>query len=196
MTLAAALVLATLAGSPQASATEAKATEAKASEAKVSAPARPAVRSTGAARAAPGEGPVRVDADEVHYVFQRREVVFTGKPVVLTRQDARLTCEKLVAKNDARGQIAQAVCSGDVRFARGARIVTCERATYEAAAARLVCEGDPVLKDGPSEARGRRLVYDLRADEVRLEGAKIVLPGDEVDARRRELEERRKGGSP
>ena len=191
MTLAAALVLATLAGSPQASATD-----AKASEAKVSAPARPAVRSTGAARAAPGEGPVRVDADEVHYVFQRREVVFTGKPVVLTRQDARLTCEKLVAKNDARGQIAQAVCSGDVRFARGARIVTCERATYEAAAARLVCEGDPVLKDGPSEARGRRLVYDLRADEVRLEGAKIVLPGDEVDARRRELEERRKGGSP
>jgi lipopolysaccharide export system protein LptA len=191
MTLAAALVLATLAGSPQASDTE-----AKASEAKVSAPARPAVRSTGAARAAPGEGPVRVDADEVHYVFQRREVVFTGKPVVLTRQDARLTCEKLVAKNDARGQIAQAVCSGDVRFARGTRIVTCERATYEAAAARLVCEGDPVLKDGPSEARGRRLVYDLRADEARLEGAKIVLPGGEVDARRRELEERRKGGSP
>lgn len=191
MTLAAMLALATFAGSAQP-----PPAEAKVAEAKVAAPARAASRNSSGSRAAPGEGPVRVDADEVHYVFQRREVVFTGKPVVLTRQDARLTCERLVAKNDARGQIAQAVCSGDVRFASGARIVTCERATYEAAAARLVCEGNPVLKDGPSEARGRRLVYDLRADEARLEGAKIVLPGDEVDARRRELEQRRKGGAP
>jgi lipopolysaccharide export system protein LptA len=186
MTLAVVLALATFAGSAP----------PPPAEGKVAAPARAAARSPGAARAAPGDGPVRVDADEVHYVFQRREVVFTGKPVVLTRQDARLTCERLVAKNDARGQIAQAVCSGDVRFTSGARIVTCERATYEAAASRLVCEGNPVLKDGPSEARGKRLVYDLRADEARLEGAKIVLPGDEVDARRRELEDRRKGGAP
>jgi lipopolysaccharide export system protein LptA len=120
-------------------------------------------------------------------------VTFTGKPVVLTRADARLTCARLVAKNDARGEIAQAVCTGDVRFVRGERLVTCEKATYEAAAARLVCEGEPVLKDGPSEARGTRLVYDLRADEARLEGAKIVLPGAEVDARQRALEERRRG---
>jgi lipopolysaccharide export system protein LptA len=185
MTLAVALALAAHAAAPRPAAVKANA----------AAPARRAVSaaspSSGAAPA--GEGRVRVDADEVHYAFQKREVTFTGNPVVLTRADARLTCARLVAKNDARGEIAQAVCTGDVRFVRGERLVTCEKATYEAAAARLLCEGEPVLKDGPSEARGTRLVYDLRADEARLEGAKIVLPGHEVEARQRALEERRRG---
>ncbi len=138
--------------------------------------------------------PVRVDADQVHYAFQRREVTFTGTPVTLRRDDATLTCRRLVAKNDAQGQIAQATCTGDVRFTRGTRLVTCERATFDNAAARIVCEGNPVLHDGPSEARGTRLIYELRSDEARLEGAKITLPGSEVETRQRELEERRKEG--
>lgn len=193
MTIAVALALAAIAAAPQPAAVKANA----------AAPARPAA--SAAARsstaAAAGEGRVRVDADEVHYAFQKREVTFTGNPVVLTRADARLTCARLVAKNDAQGEIAHAVCTGDVRFMRGERLVTCEKATYEAAAARLVCEGEPVLKDGPSEAHGTRLVYDLRADEARLEGAKIVMPAQEVEARQRAFEaqrkgERREGGTP
>ncbi|WP_242343073.1 LptA/OstA family protein [Anaeromyxobacter terrae] len=184
MTLAALLALAALAGAPQAPA------GAK--------PKRPAASAAprGAAAAVAGEGKVHIDADELQYVFKQRQVIFTGKPVVLTRGDAKLTCARLVSTNDARGEVAQAVCSGDVRFERGERVVTCEKATYEAAAARLVCEGSPVLKDGPSEARGTRLVYDLKRDEAKLEGAKMVLPGEQVDARRRELEARRKGGTP
>ncbi|WP_242370846.1 LptA/OstA family protein [Anaeromyxobacter sp. SG26] len=181
MTLAALLALAALAGAPQAPA------RAKPQRAGASATPR---------GAAAGEGKVRIDADELHYAFQKREVIFTGKPVVLTRGDAKLTCARLVATNDARGEVSQAICSGDVRFERGERLVTCEKATYEAAAARLVCEGSPVLRDGPSEARGTRLVYDLKRDEAKLEGAKMLLPGDEVDARRRELEARRKGATP
>jgi lipopolysaccharide export system protein LptA len=182
MTLAALLALAALAGAPQPPA------RAK--------PLRATASTAPRAAAAAGEGKVRIDAEELHYAFQKREVIFTGKPVVLTRGDAKLTCARLVATNDARGEVSQAICSGDVRFERGERLVTCEKATYEAAAARLVCEGSPVLRDGPSEARGTRLVYDLKRDEAKLEGAKMLLPGDEVDARRRELEARRKGGTP
>jgi lipopolysaccharide export system protein LptA len=181
MTLAAVLALAALAAPPQPPPVK---------------PAAAGVRGSAAAQAAAAEGPVRVDADEFTYAFQKRQVVFTGKPVVLTRGDARLTCERLVADNDARGQIARAVCSGDVRFVRGERLVTCERATYDAVAARLVCEGNPVLREGTTEARGTRLVYELRSDVARLEGARVTLPGAEVDQRRRELEERRRGGTP
>lgn len=138
-------------------------------------------------------GPVRVDADEAQYAFQRREVTFSGrKPVVLTRDDATLTCRKIVAKTDEGGQIVSASCSGDVRFVRGARTVTCDQATFEETAERVVCLGNCVLKDAGSEARGTRLVYDLRADEVKLEGATITLPGDEIEQRRREVEEKRK----
>jgi lipopolysaccharide export system protein LptA len=152
-----------------------------------------------AALAAPSGGdaarrsPVRVDAEEVQYAFQQRQVTFSGKrPVTLTRDDATLTCRKMVAHTDEAGQIVTAACTGDVRFARGVRVVTCAVATFENATDRVVCEGNPVLKDGGSEAHGTRLVYDLRSDEARLEGAVITLPGDEIEQRRRELEERRK----
>jgi lipopolysaccharide export system protein LptA len=134
---------------------------------------------------------VRVDAREVQYAFQRREVVFTGEPVTLTHQDARLTCKRLVAKQDAKGEIALAVCEGEVAFARGLRRVTCAKATYDAPAERLVCEGSPVLHDGGSEARGSRLVYDLRADQAQLENPVVTLPGAEVEARRKALEAER-----
>ncbi len=139
--------------------------------------------------------PVRVDADQVHYAFQKREVTFTGKaakPVTMTRDDAKLTCKKLVAKTDDAGQIVSAACAGDVRFTRGARVVTCDHATFEAALDRVTCEGDPVLRDGNSEVRAVRLVYELQTDEAKAEGAKITLPGEEVEQRRKALEQRRK----
>jgi lipopolysaccharide export system protein LptA len=148
-----------------------------------------------AARAAP----VRVDAETVVYAFQQREVTFTGKagkPVILTRDDARLTCQKLVAHTDETGQIVTAACSGDVHFTRGARLVTCERAIFDGPADRVVCEGNPVLRDGGSEARGTRLVYELGSDRANLEGAVITLPGEQLEKRQKALGERRKDGRP
>jgi lipopolysaccharide export system protein LptA len=167
---------------------------AQAPAAKAGAPAKPS-----AARG--GEGPVRVAADEVKYAFEKREVVFTGSPVTLTRDDATLTCRRLVARNDAEGQIASATCVGDVRFARGERVVTCEKATFDNADDRLVCEGNPVLRQGGTEARGTRLVYDLRNEQVQFAGAPgkptvVVVPGEEAERIRREAEARRKGGKP
>jgi lipopolysaccharide export system protein LptA len=137
--------------------------------------------------------PVRVDAEQAQYAFQRRQVTFSGKrPVTLTRDDATLTCRKIVALTDEAGQIVTAACTGDVRFSRGVRTVTCEQATFDNATDRVVCEGNPVLRDAGSEARGTRLVYDLRSDEAKLEGAVITLPGREIEEKRRVLEERRK----
>lgn len=146
--------------------------------------------------AAAGSGaPVRVDAEEVRYLYRTRQVIFTGKPHVrLTRDGMILTCRRLVADNDAQGRIAQAVCTGEVRLARGPRVVTCETATYLADAARVVCEGDPVLRDGATEARGQRLTYDLSSDEVTLVKPVIEVPEAEVEARRRALESRRGPG--
>ncbi len=145
------------------------------------------------AEAAKSRAPVRVDAEEVQYAFQKREVTFSGKrPVTLTRDDATLTCRRIVAHTDDAGQIVSASCTGDVRFARGVRVVTCEHATFDNAAEQVVCEGNPVLRDAGSEARGTRLVYDLRSDEAKLEGAIVTLPGEEIEQRRRLLEERRR----
>jgi len=135
---------------------------------------------------------VRVDAEEVRYLYRTRQVIFTGNPLRMTRDGMVLSCRTLVADNDEQGRIAQAVCTGDVRLVRGPRVVTCETATFDAAAERVVCEGDPLLRDGATEARGERLTYDLASDEVTLVKPVISVPEAEVEARRREIESRRR----
>ncbi len=141
------------------------------------------------ATAPPPPAPVTVDADEVQYLYKEGKVVFTGKPLVrLTREDATLTCRKLVAENDAAGRIRRATCTGDVRLVRGGRVVTCETATYEEGAARVTCTGSPELRDGDSVLRGEVLVYDLADDRATLTAAKgtiVPAPGQELSPRKR-----------
>jgi lipopolysaccharide export system protein LptA len=139
--------------------------------------------------APPPSPPVQVDADEVQYLYREQKVVFVGKPLVrLTREDAVLTCRRLVAENDEQGRIRKAVCTGDVRLSRGPRVVTCQTATYEERSATVTCTGDPELRDGESVMRGERLTYDLREDKVVLSSAKgtvVPRPGAELAPRPR-----------
>ncbi len=127
--------------------------------------------------------PIRVDAERVQVLYKQRRVVFLGKPLVrLTREDAVLTCRRLVADNDAQGRIRRAVCTGDVRLARGQRVATCEMATFDAQASTVVCTGNPALRDGQSVMHGDELVYDLAEDKVVLSqatGTVVPGPGDE-----------------
>ena len=127
--------------------------------------------------------PAHVDADLIRYNWSTRKVTMEGKPyVTLTREDMVLTCRRLVGDNDASGQLARATCEGDVKLVRASRTVTCERALYERDAARIVCEGNPVLRDGETEARGKRLTYLLAADEVLLEEAvQATVPSAQID---------------
>jgi lipopolysaccharide export system protein LptA len=134
--------------------------------------------------------PVTVDADEVQFLYREGKVVFTGKPLVkLTREDATLTCRRLVAENDEAGRIRRAVCTGDVRLVRGSRVVTCETATYEEKTSRVTCAGNPVLRDGDNVMRGDELVYDLAADQATLSGARgtiVPKPGQDLVPRRKQ----------
>lgn len=161
-------------------------------------PAAPGVQGPPAAQGAPGtvkgapagppglrpDKPVRMDAEEVRFSWKTRQVVVFGKPfVTLLHDDATLTCRKLTGENDQAGQLRVATCEGEVRLERGQRTVTCDRATYDRAAARVVCTGNPVLRDpGGTEARATSLTWDLVADEVRLEGeAQVTVPGGQLD---------------
>lgn len=150
-------------------------------------PAAPAPAARPASNGPPGlkaDKPVRMDADEVRFSWKTRQVVVVGKPfVTLLHDDATLTCRKLVGENDQAGQLRVATCEGEVKLLRGERTVTCERATYDRPAARVVCTGSPVLRDpGGTEARAETLTWDLGADEVRLEGAAhVTVPGGQLD---------------
>jgi lipopolysaccharide export system protein LptA len=140
-----------------------------------------AKRPAGAPVATP---PTHVQAATADYDYKRRRTIMTGAPLVkLTREDATLVCKKLVADDDEAGQIRHATCDGDVKLTRGDREVTCAHATYEAATGKVVCVGDPVLKDGRSVIHCEEAVYDLDADKVWLKqpkGTLVQKPGQEL----------------
>jgi len=128
---------------------------------------------------------VQVDADEVQYQYQDRKAVFHGRPLVkLTREDAVLTCRRLDTENDEEGGIRRAVCTGDVKLVRGPKTATCERATFDNATGRVVCTGNPVLRDGESVMRGQLLTYDLDADRVTMSQARGTMVPTEQQERR------------
>jgi lipopolysaccharide export system protein LptA len=145
---------------------------------------------------APGGGTVTVSAEKVRYAFPRHRIEYTGNPVRLTRADSVLTCKRLVAQLDDADQVQQATCEGDVRFERGEKVVTCEKATYEEAASRLTCEGKPVIHSGSLSATGSRLVYELDDDEVTMDDVQGTVPGAQADQRLQALQQRRKARPP
>ena len=147
------------------------------------APAAPGAKRPGPPGLRPDK-PVRMDADEVRFSWKTRMVTVVGKPfVTLVHDDATLTCRRLTGENDDAGKLKVATCEGDVKLARGQRTVACERATYDRAAARVVCSGSPVLRDpGGTEARASTLTWDLGLDEVKLEGdVQVNVPGGQLD---------------
>lgn len=132
-----------------------------------------------------GDRPGQLSADEVRLNFRTRQVTVVGKPLVtLIHDDATLTCKRLTGENDAAGRLKVAVCEGDVKLVRVGRVVTCDRATYDRGAGRVVCTGHTLLKDpGGTEASAATLTYDLTSDEVILGGgAQFTVPGSEIDA--------------
>jgi lipopolysaccharide export system protein LptA len=132
--------------------------------------------------------PTHVEADGIEYLYKERRTVMTGKPLVkFTREGAVLVCRKMVADHDESGDIHHALCEGDVRLTRGEKIVTCNRATYDAAANKIVCRGDPILRDGASIMYCEEVTYDIERDKVSLKqgrGTLIQKPGQTVPGKK------------
>jgi len=128
--------------------------------------------------------PTQVEADHIEYFYKERRTIMTGKPLVkLVREDATLVCKRLVADNDAEGEIRHADCYGDVKLTRADKVVTCQHATFDAETSKVVCRGDPVLHDGPSILYCEEVVYDLDTDRVSAQksrGTVYQRPGQKL----------------
>lgn len=144
---------------------------------------------------AAGGGSVTVSAKQFRYNIQRRLLEYTGEPVRFTRGDAVLTCRRLSAQLDEGGEVTRSTCEGDVRFVRADKVVTCEKAVYEAALARLTCQGKPAFRIGPVTGRGDLLVYDLDKDEVTVDAPAGEISSEEADRLTQQAQERKKKGA-
>lgn len=127
---------------------------------------------------------VTVQFDEAEYRPRERQTVMSGKPyVTLTRADVTLSCRRLVAENDERGQVRRATCEGEVKLVRGSLSVTCASAVFEEQEARVTCRGEPTIRAGQSVTTGEELIYDLDADKITLtrgKGTLVPEPGQDL----------------
>jgi lipopolysaccharide transport protein LptA len=138
-----------------------------------------------------GGGQVTVSAKQFKYVFPKQQLEYTGDPVRFTRGDSHLSCNRLVAQLEKNGEVREATCEGNVRFDRADKLVTCEKATYQAAAQRLTCQGKPTIKSGAMTATGKSLVYDLEKDEVTMDEPAGGMPSADADALVQKFQSRR-----
>jgi lipopolysaccharide transport protein LptA len=71
---------------------------------------------------------------------------------------------------DEKGQAAEIICSGAVRFRRGDESASARKAHYKKATGQVVLQGDAEVQRGAAAVRGDRVIFLLDRDEVRVEG--------------------------
>lgn len=111
------------------------------------------------------KSPVKIEAATFDVDFARSTGVFE-KNVVVTRGPMRLTCDRLLAHYvGGAGPNARSVrfveCAGHVEFREGERVVTSERATYNALSGVVEMTGSPEARDGDNVVRGTKVTFTV-----------------------------------
>lgn len=117
---------------------------------------------------------VEVEAQRVELDRDRGEALFVGG-VVLRHGAFELRCERLRARVNDEGRLTSMEASGAVQVvARGLR-ATAGSARYDPAVGRVTLEGDPTVRRGSSELRGRSIVVEIHTGRVTIEEAHGVF---------------------
>lgn len=117
---------------------------------------------------------VEVSAQRVELDRDRGEALFVGE-VVLRHGGLELRCERLRARvNDEGGLIAMEASGAVQVVARGLR-ATAGSARYDPVAGRVTLSGDPSVRRGASELRGRSILVDIHTGRVTIEEAHGVF---------------------
>lgn len=138
--------------------------------------------------------PIHVKSDELEFDYQANKVVYRGT-VNVVQGDVTIDCKELVV-NLARAQgkddlqLQEVVAIGDVVITQGQRKATGGRAVFDQVKRQVTLLENPVLRDGPNEVAGERIVVFLDENRSVVESSPkkrvsaILYPGkngDKVD---------------
>lgn len=151
-------------------------------------PSAPPAASAGAPVAAQDKVITNVTSEKMVYDSTARKVTFTGQ-VKVTHPDFTLTSDRLdLFLNEAEGArpqnggdgldpgalqriVAQSRVHIDLPEGRTA---TCNKATYDVDKETMTMEGNPVLREGPNQVRGDRMIFYLRENRNEVQGRVAV----------------------
>lgn len=131
--------------------------------------------------------PIHVKSDELEFDYQANKVVYRGT-VNVVQGDVTIDCKELVV-NLARGQgkddlqLQEVVAIGDVVITQGQRKATGGRAVFDQVKRQVTLLENPMLRDGPNEVAGERIIVFLDENRSVVESSPkkrvsaILYPG-------------------
>lgn len=137
--------------------------------------------------AAPAKVVTNVTSDKMVYDSAGQKVTFTDK-VKVTHPDFKLNSDRMVlflTKSDSPrpaggegldpGAVHTIIAESRVNIALPeGRTATCNKATYNVADETLTMEGNPVLREGPNQVRGDKMIFYLRENRNEVQGRVAV----------------------
>jgi lipopolysaccharide export system protein LptA len=145
--------------------------------------------------------PIVVTSDRLEYDYKSNVVVYRGG-VLATQGQLKITSDTLtvtfadgsggtaapqggLALGAGSARLREIVAEGSVRIEDGTRLATGGRAVFDQTNRTLVLSENPMLRDGPNEVGGDRVIVYLDEDRSVVEGGrkrvKAVLHPDRED---------------
>jgi lipopolysaccharide export system protein LptA len=123
--------------------------------------------------------PVGYRAERCSYQAQGQRVTCQGN-VVVTRDDVRISCQRLEAEIDAAGRIIKLACHEQVEIVTQSRVARSDLARYDAKSDELTLDGNARVAQGQSRLAGQVIVLDLETGDVQVQGKVRGVLGPEV----------------
>jgi lipopolysaccharide export system protein LptA len=116
-------------------------------------------------------GPITVRAKEMEFDYRTRVLTYRGA-VRVTQADVTLSSDRLRVTLDSgpSKRLKEIVAEGDVQIAQGDRRASGGRAVFDQDKRTVVLSDDAVLRDGPNEVKGERVVVYLDEERSVVEG--------------------------
>lgn len=116
-------------------------------------------------------GPVRIEAETLEFEYRTGNLTYRGK-VTVTQADIALSSDTLLVRLDTEnvGKPKEIVAEGNVRVVNGERVATGGRAVFDQATQTITLSQDAVLRDGPNEVAGEKVVVFLEEQRSIVEG--------------------------
>lgn len=115
--------------------------------------------------------PIDVQADRLELDQKTGKVRFEGN-VRATQGQLHMRCNRLVAKYQKDGGLGDLHATGGVKVTQGALSATARSARYFHADKRLELTGDPIVRRGPDELKGAKIVYWPEQERLVVEQAR------------------------
>ena len=117
------------------------------------------------------KGPVTIQAKQLEFDYRSRVLTYRGT-VTVTQADVTLTSDLLRVKLDPRAAdpVREIVAEGAVRIAKGDRQASGGRAVFDQVARTVTLSDNAVLRDGPNEVAGERVVVYLDEERSVVDG--------------------------